>query len=199
MIDDIKKLKGFMPHHEGLALLKWSETFSKYGPIIEIGTYCGKSSAYLAYGAIKNNQVVYTIDHHSGSEEHQINEEYFDEEVYDESNKRIDTFPIFKMNMEKLGIENVIPVVAESELVSRSWQADAGLIFIDGGHSMESALNDYHGWKNKICSDGALVIHDIFDDPKDGGQAPNTIYKKALAEGFELYERIDTTVCLTKV
>ena len=101
--------------------------------------------------------------------------------------------------MEKLGIENVIPVVAKSELVSRSWQADAGLIFIDGGHSMESALNDYHGWKNKIHSVGALVIHDIFDDPNDGGHAPNTIYKKALAEGFELYERIDTTVCLTKV
>ena len=136
-----------MPHHEGLALLKWSETFSKYGPIIEIGTYCGKSSAYLSYGAIKNNQVVYTIDHHSGSEEHQINEEYFDEEVYDESNKRIDTFPIFKMNMEKLGILFiVIGVILVNKFKDKSiadvldMTVDEGCDFFENIQSIRSKL-----------------------------------------------------------
>ena len=80
-IDQIRELKGFMPDHEGDALMKWSEKFSKLGPVMEIGTYCGKSTMYLSKGAYINNQNVFTIDHHLGSEEHQINEEYFDEEI----------------------------------------------------------------------------------------------------------------------
>ena len=54
-----------------------AEKFSNFGPILEIGTYCGKSSLYLALGAKKTDQYVFTIDHHQGSEEHQLNEEYF--------------------------------------------------------------------------------------------------------------------------
>mgnify|MGYP003324515594 CR=1 FL=1 len=84
MIDsEIDNLKGFMPKHEGIALTKWSEKFSSIGPIMEIGSYCGKSAIYLSKGAILNDQLVYTIDHHFGSEEHQINEEYFDNEIFD--------------------------------------------------------------------------------------------------------------------
>ena len=47
----INNLKGFMPDHEGMALFKWAKKFSALGPILEIGTYCGKSSMYLSSGA----------------------------------------------------------------------------------------------------------------------------------------------------
>ena len=46
------------------------------------------------------------------------------------------------------------------------------VLFIDGGHSFETALSDYNAWKDKICSDGLLVIHDVFPNPKDGGRPP---------------------------
>ena len=75
-LNEIKEIKGFMPNHEGMALYKWAQKFSKLGHILEIGTYCGKSSIYLSFGAKKNDKYVYTIDHHKGSEEHQFNEEY---------------------------------------------------------------------------------------------------------------------------
>ena len=75
-LKDIENVKGFMPINEGTALLKWGEQFSRIGPLLEIGTYCGKSSLYLCAGAKNNNEKVYTIDHHLGSEEHQLNEEY---------------------------------------------------------------------------------------------------------------------------
>ena len=89
MIDsEIDKLKGFMPQHEGIALTKWSEKFSSIGPIMEIGSYCGKSAIYLSKGAILNDQLVYTIDHHFGSEEHQIDEEYYDNEIYENTGKK---------------------------------------------------------------------------------------------------------------
>ena len=79
----LNKLKGFMPLHEGEALARWSKEFSTLGPALEIGTFGGKSSLFIAAGTSQNKQVVFTIDHHSGSEEHQNGEEYFDADIYE--------------------------------------------------------------------------------------------------------------------
>ena len=100
IIENIESIKGFMPIHEGEALYKWAKNFCYKGPVIEIGTYCGKSTIYLAHGAIEADEVVYTIDHHSGSEEHQLKEEYFDNEVYDKANSKVNTFPLFLKNIK---------------------------------------------------------------------------------------------------
>ena len=194
----IKKIKGFMPDHEGLALSKWAKEFSQIGSIVEIGTYCGKSSIYLSLGAKKNKQYVYTIDHHFGSEEHQINEEYFDEEVYDHEKKRVDTLPLLIDNINKSKAKNIVPIISESVKVSLNWKTKIGMLFIDGGHSYESANNDYKFWESKIVKGGCLVIHDIFENPDQGGQAPYLIYQKALNKNYKLHEKVDTIVCLVK-
>ena len=193
-----KDIKGFMPEHEGKALYKWAKKFSEYGPLLEIGTYCGKSSMFLSEGAQANNQYVYTIDHHMGSEEHQVNEEYFDIEIFDELSKRINSFPLFLENINNFGIKNIVPIVNESSLVAESWNSPLAMVFIDGGHSLETAMNDFMSWHEKIISGGALVIHDIFENPEDGGQAPYEVYMHALKNGFNDFDRIDTIVCLKK-
>ena len=190
-----KDIKGFMPEHEGKALYKWARKFSEYGPLLEIGTYCGKSSMFLSEGAQANNQYVYTIDHHMGSEEHQVNEEYFDIEIFDELSKRINSFPLFLENINNFGIKNIVPIVNESSLVAKSWSSPLAMVFIDGGHSLETAMNDFISWHEKIISGGALVIHDIFENPEDGGQAPYEVYMHALKNGFNDFDRIDTIVC----
>ena len=193
-----KDIKGFMPEHEGKALYKWARKFSEYGPLLEIGTYCGKSSMFLSEGAQANNQYVYTIDHHMGSEEHQVNEEYFDIEIFDELSKRINSFPLFLENINNFGIKNIVPIVNESSLVAKSWNSPLAMVFIDGGHSLETAMNDFMSWHEKIISGGALVIHDIFENPEDGGQAPYEVYMHALKNGFNDFDRVDTIVCLKK-
>lgn len=193
-----KDIKGFMPMHEGKALYKWARKFSEYGPLLEIGTYCGKSSMFLSEGAQANNQYVYTIDHHMGSEEHQVNEEYFDIEIFDELSKRINSFPLFLENINNFGIKNIVPIVNESSLVAESWNSPLAMVFIDGGHSLETAMNDFISWHEKIISGGALVIHDIFENPEDGGQAPYEVYMHALRNGFNDFDRVDTIVCLKK-
>ena len=194
-----KDIKGFMPEHEGKALYKWARKFSEYGPLLEIGTYCGKSSMFLSEGAQANDQYVYTIDHHMGSEEHQVNEEYFDIEIFDELSKRINSFPLFLENINNFGIKNIVPIVNESSLVAESWNSPLAMVFIDGGHSLETAMNDFISWHEKIISGGALVIHDIFENPEDGGQAPYEVYMHALKNGFNDFDRIDTIVCLKKL
>ena len=199
MIDsEIDKLKGFMPQHEGIALTKWSEKFSSIGPIMEIGSYCGKSAIYLSKGAILNDQLVYTIDHHFGSEEHQIKEEYFDSEIFDYKNHRVNTLPLLIKNINKIQVKNIVPIVSNSVDISSKWDAKLGMVFIDGGHSFKAANNDYVSWSTKIKKNGALVIHDIFENPDEGGQAPFEIFQKALKNNFEVYERVDTLACLIK-
>ena len=194
----IDKIKGFMPSHEGEALARWAMQFSKIGPIMEIGTYCGKSSMYLSIGAKKNNQIVFTLDHHAGSEEHQLDEEYFDKEIYDYKIKRVNTLPLLIKNINKLKVKNIVPIISESAIAASNWNTDLGILFIDGGHSFESANNDYLCWESKIISGGVLIIHDIFEDPDEGGQAPYEIYQKALNNNYKVYERVDTLVCLIK-
>jgi len=197
-LSEIKKVKGFMPNHEGMALCKWAEKFSKLGHVLEIGTYCGKSSIYLSFGAKKNNKYIFTIDHHKGSEEHQINQEYFDDEIYDKLNERVDTFPLLIENINKLKINNIVPIIGSSKEVSSCWKSKISMLFIDGGHSFESANSDYECWESKIINGGCLVIHDIFENPNEGGQAPYEIYQKALKNNYTIFERVDTTICLIK-
>jgi predicted O-methyltransferase YrrM len=198
-LSKIEEIKGFMPNHEGEALMSWAKTFSKIGPLLEIGSFCGKSSIYLGLAAKEKNQVVFTIDHHKGSEEHQLNEEYFDPEIYDESLNSVNTFPLFLKNIRIFDLEDsVIPIVSSSARVAKGWNKNLGMVFIDGSHSLESATLDYESWGSHIKNGGALVIHDIFEDPNLGGQAPYEIYKRALNDGYKLYERVDTIVCLTK-
>ena len=192
------KIKGFMPNHEGMALCRWAEKFSKLGHVLEIGTYCGKSSIYLSFGAKKNNKYIFTIDHHKGSEEHQINQEYFDDEIYDKLNERVDTFPLLIENINKLKINNIVPIIGSSTKVSTCWKSKISMLFIDGGHSFESANSDYECWESKIINGGCLVIHDIFENPNEGGQAPYEIYQKALKNNYTIFERVDTTICLIK-
>ena len=199
MIDsEIDNLKGFMPKHEGIALTKWSEKFSSIGPIMEIGSYCGKSAIYLSKGAILNDQLVYTIDHHFGSEEHQIKEEYFDSETFDYKNQRVNTLPLLIKNINKIQVKNIVPIVSNSVDIASKWDAKLGMVFIDGGHSFKAANNDYVSWSTKIKKNGALVIHDIFENPDEGGQAPFEIFQKALKNNFDVYERVDTLACLIK-
>ena len=197
--EQLDNLKGFMPSHEGLALTKWAEKFSQCGPALEIGTFGAKSALYIAAGSSIHDELVYTIDHHSGSEEHQLGEEYFDPEIYDKKLGRVNTVPLMQANLQQFDESKwVVPILANANSIAPSWRAELGLLFIDGSHTEISALNDYDNWNSKLHSNGALVIHDIYEKPEDGGQAPYLIYQKALTEGFQLYERVDTIVCLTK-
>ena len=199
---DFKKLdalKGFMPSHEGQALTKWAKKFSQHGPALEIGTFGGKSALYIAAGISTNNQLIYTIDHHLGSEEHQLDEEYFDSDIYDNHLGRVNTVPLMQANLQQFDESKwIIPIIADANVLAPNWKQELGLLFIDGSHTEISAENDYDNWSSKIHSKGALVIHDIYEKPEDGGQAPYIIYQKALNNGFILYERVDTIVCLIK-
>lgn len=175
--------RGFMPPDEGLALHQTAAAYAAAGPIVEIGTYCGKSTIYLAAAARTAGQVVVTVDHHRGSEENQPGWEYHDASLTDATG-RLDTLPHFRSTLAATGLEDsVIAVVGRSAAVARLWGAGIGMLFIDGGHTDAAAVADYESWAPHLVPGGALAIHDVFPDPADGGQAPYRIYQRALASG----------------
>ncbi|MDX3224842.1 class I SAM-dependent methyltransferase [Streptomyces sp. ME19-01-6] len=178
--------KGFMPVDEGLALYAAaaSAATALRLPLLEVGTYCGRSTILLAAAARAAGTVAVTVDHHRGSEEQQPGWEYHDPEVVDPEVGRMDTLPTFRRTLHAAGLEDhVIALVGRSPQVAAIWGGPVGLVFIDGGHTDEHATADYEGWAPHLAPGGLLVIHDVFPDPADGGQAPYRIYRRALASG----------------
>jgi predicted O-methyltransferase YrrM len=176
--------RGFMPADEGLALYETAATYAGVGPIAEVGTYCGKSTIYLAAAAREAGQLVVTVDHHRGSEEIQPGWEHHDAELVDQATGRMDSLPFFRATLAAAGLEeHVVAVIGTSADMSRLWRAPLGMLFIDGGHSEASVMTDYEGWAPWVARGGALAFHDVFPDPADGGQAPYRVYQRALASG----------------
>lgn len=175
---------GFMPADEGRALYDAAVRYLGDGTGVEIGTYCGKSTVLLGAAARQTGGVIYTVDHHHGSEEHQVGWEYHDASMVDPVTGLFDTLPRLRHTLDAAGLdENVVAVVGRSTVVARSWRTPLRFLFIDGGHTEEAAQRDFDGWARWVEVGGALVIHDVFPNPEDGGQAPYHIYQKALATG----------------
>jgi predicted O-methyltransferase YrrM len=176
--------KGFMPPDEGLALYETAVAYGRVGPILEVGTYCGKSTVYLGAAARETGTVAVTVDHHHGSEELQPGWEHHDPTLVDPTTGRMDTLPTFRKTIAAAGLEeHVVAIVGESATVAALWGTPLGMVFIDGGHAEDPAQADYDGWAPHVLPGGALVFHDIFLDPADGGQAPYRVYRRALASG----------------
>jgi predicted O-methyltransferase YrrM len=175
---------GFMPGAEGLALYGAAARYAGRGPVLEVGTYCGKSTIYLAAAARAAGQPVITVDHHHGSEENQPGWEYHDTHLVDPATGRLDTLPHLRATLAGAGVEDdVIVVVGRSADVARLWRTPLGLLFIDGGHTDVAATTDYESWAPWVAPGGLLAIHDVFPDPADGGQAPYRIYLRAVKSG----------------
>ena len=178
----LDSIKGFLDPDEGRRLFALARDAKGKGPVLEIGSYCGKSAVYLGLGCQTANRFLFSVDHHRGSEEQQPGEEYFDPELYDVKYQVPDSLPCFRQTITRFGLDDVvIPIVGKSEIVADAWQAPLSMLFIDGGHAFETVFRDFEKWHSKIEPGGILAIHDIFPNPEQGGQAPYEVYQKALA------------------
>ena len=184
-LDAARAARGFMPDTEGLLLHRAAVAASPRGPMLEIGSYCGKSAIYLGSAARLHGGVLFTVDHHRGSEENQPGQMYCDASVIDPRTGKVDSLPHLRRTLGEMGLEGwVIPVVGASASVARHWHTPLSLLFIDGGHTEEAAHADYAGFAPHLDDGALLVIHDVFPNPADGGQAPLHVYRRALDDGF---------------
>jgi len=181
------QVKGFMPRNEGLALTRLAEELGERlpgGTWLEIGAWCGKSAVYLGAAAEATGSVLYSLDHHHGSEENQEGWEHFDPSLVDPEDGRLNTLPTWQRTIAAARLEEtVIGLVGPSSVVAAHFDQPLTLLFIDGGHGRDVAWSDYRRWSPKVVSEGLLLIHDVFPDPADGGRPPYEIFLAALEEG----------------
>jgi len=179
---------GFMPENEGDALHDAACAAGRAlpgSPFLEVGSYCGRSTVWLGDAAEKSSTVLYAVDHHRGSEENQPGWEWHDASLVDPATGRMDSLPTYLATLGRAGVRDVVvPIVARSRDVSSRWHSPLALVFIDGGHGVEPAREDWRGWGPWVARGGMLAIHDVFDDARDGGRTPHDeIYAPALASG----------------
>jgi len=173
-----------MPDDEGMALHRAARVGAARGPLVEIGSYCGRSTVWLGAAAREAATVCFTVDHHRGSEELQPGWEHHDPSVVDLRTGRTDTLPFLRATIERAGLDDdVVVVVGDSAVVAAHWGTTLGMVFIDGGHGAGPAHADYDGWAPHLATDGVLAIHDVFADPADGGRAPWEVFRRAQASG----------------
>jgi predicted O-methyltransferase YrrM len=177
--------RGFMPAEEGLALYEAGALVPDSGsPMLEIGSYCGKSSIYLGAAARERHTVLFALDHHRGSEENQAGWEFHEPDLVDPEIGVMDTLPRFRRTVFDAGLEGaVVALVGDSPTVGRHWRTPLSLLFIDGGHGTEPAHRDFEMWTPFVEPGGLLAIHDVFPDPADGGRPPYEIYCRAIESG----------------
>ncbi len=173
-----------MPSDEGCALHAAAASLDVAGPLLEVGSYCGKSAVYLGAAAQLADRVLFCVDHHRGSEENQPGWQHHDPEVVDPELGLIDTLPHFRRTVHEAGLEGtVVAVVGDSPTVAALWATPLALVFIDGGHGAGPAHRDYEGWSPHVMPGGLLAIHDVFEDPADGGRPPYEVWCRAVTEG----------------
>ncbi len=181
------RAKGFMPREEGLALYRHAldlGSATPEGTWLEIGAWCGKSALYLGAAAEATRSVLYSLDHHHGSEENQEGWEHFDPTLVDPADGRLNTLPFWQRAIAEARLEStVVGLVGPSTVVAAHFAQPLELVFIDGGHARDVAWADYECWSPKVAVGGLLVIHDVFPDPSDGGRPPYEIYVAALESG----------------
>ena len=187
LINLARSVKGFMPDNEGLALYSAARDIGRERPRgtwLEVGAWCGKSAVYLGAAAEESQSVLYSLDHHHGSEENQSGWEHFDESLIDPFDQRLNTLPFWQRTVAMAKLEStVIGLVGPSLLVAEHFQQPLDFLFIDGGHGHDVAWADYHAWTPKVTAGGLLAIHDVFDNPADGGRPPYEIYCACLESG----------------
>ncbi|HMD45930.1 MAG TPA: class I SAM-dependent methyltransferase [Acidimicrobiales bacterium] len=181
--------RGFMPDDEGAALLAAGRRAGAAAPggstsWVEVGAWCGKSTLYLGVAAEVTGSVLFSLDHHRGSEENQPGWDYHEPDLVDPEVGRIDTLPHWRRAVGRADLEaTVVGLVGDSPTVAARWRTPLALCFIDGGHGVEPAWADYHGWSPHVVPGGWLAIHDVFPDPADGGRPPYELWRAALESG----------------
>lgn len=145
-----KDVHGWTAPKERAFLYNIAKLIKKDGVIVEIGSWKGKSTIWMAYGVKAGNKAkIYAIDPFTGSSEHQS------------PGKKIWTFDEFKNNIDRAGVADIItPLISTSETAAKNWTKPIDFLFIDGAHEYEEVKKDFLLWSEFLVDGGIIALHD---------------------------------------
>lgn len=148
----VANVDGWLGPEEGRLLYRLAAEANPRGSIVEIGSWHGRSTIWLAAGARKGlGARVVAIDPHTGTHLREEGES---------------TEQVLRANLRAAGVdERVDVVVGTSEEAASSWSTPVALLWIDGSHEYESARRDFELWEPHLLSDATVALHDTFVIP----------------------------------
>ena len=183
--------KGFLPADEAAAL-HTAALSAGPGLWLEVGTYCGKSTVYLGAAARVVGAQLATLDHHRGSEENQPGWEWHDASLVDPHTGRLETLPSLRRTLWDAGLDDVVTaIVGSTQQVGRWWTSPLSFLFLDGNHTEEVAQHDYAAFAPHLAVGELLAVHDVFENPEDGGRPPWNVVRRAIDTGA--FEQVSVT------
>lgn len=153
------RVQGYLHPLEGFALHLLAAEGPGTGEIVEIGSFMGLSTCWLASGSRSSGRErVTAVDHFKGSPEHQKGQPHESPVLREEGT----TFNRFQGNLREQGLlEHVEPIVDSSAGAARGWSRPVRLVFIDGDHSYDVSKQDFDLWSPHVCPMGLVAFHDI--------------------------------------
>ncbi len=157
------KIHGWLPFSEGKALYECAQKCTGRGVIVEIGSWKGKSTIWLAFGSKAGSNIkIYAIDPHINS---------FESQNLGQTNN---TFDEFVHNIQSVGMNDIIvPIVKPSLDAIKDIDKPIEFLFIDGAHDYKSVLNDFIKWSPKLINGGSIAFHDTM-----GHKGPRAVVNK---------------------
>jgi predicted O-methyltransferase YrrM len=153
----VEDVPGWLTRSEGTLLFNLAKNCTGRGVIVEIGSWKGKSTIWLAKGSLAGKHAkVYAIDPHSGTAEHL-------------RQGKPSTFEEFERNISRAGVAGLVsPIVATSEAAASSFDEPIEMIFIDGDHDYQAVKRDFDLWYPKVVDGGVMAFHDttVWQGPK---------------------------------
>lgn len=152
-------LRGYLADNEGLALMLLASHGPGRGAIVEIGSFLGKSTCWLALGAMRaGREKVTAIDPFKPLSFMAQSTDPQDQAIHQEGS----TFPFFQHNIRRFGVQDAVsPCVATSVEAAAQWSGEPiRLLFIDGCHYYEAVRQDFLAWSPFVQSGGIVVFHD---------------------------------------
>lgn len=167
-------IEGWLSDAQGSALFEAAAGTTGKGLIVEIGSWKGRSTAWLAAGARLAAARVYAIDPHAGSRE----------------DPAAATLGEFRANLARAGVADVVePLVMTSAEAARALDGPVELLFIDGDHSYDAVRLDADLWLPRLVEGGVVMFHDV---GAAGYSGPRRVFRRSICwnAGFEGIARV---------
>lgn len=183
--ENIIDVAGMLTDEQGKFLFTIAFAQSIKGDIIEIGSWQGKSTIYLAEGAKQSkNGAVYAIDHFKGNPGSASGYKINKDDLSDLKDS-------FLANIKKAGVSDTVKLLdinsREAAGILKNQKIEARLLFIDGNHSYEGIKNDFDNYFD-LVSDGGIIILDDYRKDSDGVvKLVNELMKKERIKSFYSY------------
>lgn len=142
----MRPIDGWLTEAEATLLYRCAEhagTLRPIAPIVEVGSYCGRSTVVLATAAREAGTVVLAIDPHEGDCGTGIRE--------------TPTLERFTANTTPYA-PSIIPLVQPSESVE--WAGQIAMLFVDAKHDYASVRADFEHFAPLLAPSARVAFHD---------------------------------------